>query len=113
MSSYEDLKFLIRELRKEDRRHNSTFGTGDMWKVAPPVNWSSQRRGAFTGWTKGHLGFQVRSAGMGFIFVQIVKDRGTQVLETLEAALIEYKKTELLQRNQEQKSQDAEEERGR
>lgn len=97
MSSYDDLKYLIRMLRKENRRQGSTviFGGGDVWKVAPPVNQSTgQRRVAFTSWTKTHLGFTVRSAGMGFTYVQISKARGAQVLETLEAALVEHKKTE-------------------
>ena len=95
LSSYDDLKFLIGELRKANRRHCSVvFGAGDIWKVAPPVTqWTSQRRATFTGWAKAHLGFTVRSAGMGITYVQISKLRGTQVLETLEAALIEYTKT--------------------
>lgn len=97
MSSYEDLKFLIRALRQENRRHCSTvvFGAGDIWKVAPPLNqWTSQRRAAFTAWAKLYLGFTIRSMGLGFMYAQISKTRGVQLLETLEAALIEYKKTE-------------------
>ena len=97
MSSYEDLKFLTLALRQQNRRHCSTvvFGAGDIWKVAPPVNqWTSQRRVAFTAWAKMRLGFTIRSAGMGFTYVQISKARGLELLGTLEAALIEYKKTE-------------------
>jgi hypothetical protein len=41
-------------------------------------------------WAKDQLGFAVRSAGMNISFVQISRDRGSRILETLEAALNEY-----------------------
>lgn len=105
MSSFEDLKYLVRELQKEHQRHSSTFGMGDMWKVAPPMRWSGQRRSEFNGWTRGHLGFQVRSAGQGYTFLQIPKDRGNQVLESLEKALTECEKMEQEAPKQQQQQQ--------
>ena len=107
MSSYQDLEFLIKELRKESKQRPKIFGSSDIWKVAPPVNkWTTQRRASFTAWAKDHLGFTVRSMGMGITYVQISKTRGTAVLETLEAALIEHKKMELQNDQGPQESQE-------
>jgi hypothetical protein len=89
MASIDDLRFLVNELRKE-AKSQKRFGNCT-WKVAPPVNsWTRQRRAAFMSWAKDQLGFSVRSAGMNISFVQISKDRGARILETLEAALMEY-----------------------
>jgi hypothetical protein len=90
MPSIDDLKFLISELQSEDRRcRRFIVGSGDTWKVAPPINsWTSQRRTAFIHWAKTSLGFTVRSAGMGYMFVQINKKRGAHLSDTLHVALI-------------------------
>jgi hypothetical protein len=89
MASIDDLRFLVNELRKE-AKSQKRFGNCT-WKVAPPVNsWPGQRRAVFMSWAKDQLGFSVRSAGMSISFVQISKDRGARILETLEAALDEY-----------------------
>jgi hypothetical protein len=93
MPSYEELQFLQRELQKL-RSHVPTlsFGNNNIWKVAPPVNlWSSQRRAAFTGWAKTHLGFSVRSAGLGITYIQISKARGMEILAKIEQADAEYR----------------------
>lgn len=92
MPSIDDLTFLINELKDEERRsHRVIVGAGEMWKIAPPLQqWTSQRRTIFIHWAKVSLGFIVRSAGMGYMFVQIHKKRGLQLVELLEHAKIKY-----------------------
>jgi hypothetical protein len=92
MPSYEELQFLLRELQKL-RSHIPclSFGNNNIWKIAPPVNqWPSQRRAAFTNWAKTYFGFTVRSAGMGFTYIQISKARGMEILAKVEQADAEY-----------------------
>ena len=94
MSSYEDLKFLIKALRKESngKLAMSSFGGVDSWNVPPPNAWSSERRSAFFQWTKTHLGFTVRAVGgAALTYLQIPRSKGVTVLENLEAALVQYK----------------------
>ena len=92
MPSIDDLTFLIDELKDEERRSRRVIvGAGDMWKIAPPLQqWTSHRRTTFIHWAKVSLGFIVRSAGMGYMFVQIHKKRGLQLVELLEQAKIQF-----------------------
>jgi hypothetical protein len=92
MPSIDDLTFLITELKDEERRSRRVIvGAGDMWKIAPPLQqWTSHRRTTFIHWAKSSLGFIVRSAGMGYMFVQIHKKRGQHLIEVLEHANIKY-----------------------
>ncbi len=95
MPSIDDLTFLINELKNEERRNrNVMVGAGDMWKIAPPLQqWTSHRRTTFIHWATTSLGFIVRSAGMGYMFVIIHKKRGLQLMELLEQAHIHYQTT--------------------
>jgi hypothetical protein len=94
MSSYEDLKFLIKALRKEENSRMLSFGLSNSWNVAPPAAWSSSRRSTFLYWTAQHLGFAVRAVGAAVTYLQIPQSRGTTVRKNLEAALIHYKHNE-------------------
>jgi len=94
MSDYEDLKFLIKALRKE--KHGSTiasFGTAKTWTIAPPSAWESRRRTAFLQWASRGLGFSLRAGGGAVAFLQTTVTKGGAVLESLEAALIAHKTT--------------------
>jgi hypothetical protein len=92
MSSYQDLKFLIKTLRKESE---TRFAMGNSLNVAPPAGWTSSRRGAFFQWSTRHLGFDVRATGGAFNYLQISRTRGAEVLSKLEEALISYKQKEV------------------
>jgi hypothetical protein len=92
MSSYQDLKFLIKTLREEAK---GRCAMGNSWNVAPPAGWTSSRRGAFFQWTTRHLGFDVRATGGAFNYLQISRTRGAEVLSKLEEALISYKQKEV------------------
>lgn len=95
MSDYEDLKFLIKALRKE--KHGSTiasFGTTKTWTIAPPAAWDSRRRTAFLQWASRGLGFSLRAGGGTVTFLQTTVTKGATVLESLEAALIAHKANE-------------------
>lgn len=92
MSDYEDLKFLIKALRKE--KHGSTFasfGSTKTWTIAPPSAWDSRRRAAFLQWASRGLGFSLRAGGGAIAFLQTTVTKGGVVLESLEAALIAHK----------------------
>ena len=96
MSSYDDLKFLIKALRKENNTKlgKSSFGGCHSWNVPPPRDWSSARRSAFLMWTKTHLGFTVRAVDLASTYLQIPRSLGEVVLTNLEAALVVYKQRE-------------------
>jgi hypothetical protein len=105
MPSYDDLNYLIDELNQQKLRQcrYAGFRTGDVWKVTTPHKvWTTQRRVAFSSWAKTHLGFTVRSVGMGFTYLQISKSRGEEVLVLLEAALAECNKMECKKDHDEQ-----------
>ncbi|KAL7572485.1 hypothetical protein ACA910_000312 [Epithemia clementina (nom. ined.)] len=94
MSSYDDFKFLIRELRNESKRNEKGFmcGRGNAsWTVSPPTAWHSQRRTAFFHWALQQFQFTLRPLGNAVNALQISKARGQVVLATLEEALITYK----------------------
>lgn len=101
MSSYPDLKFLIKTLRRESE---GRCAMGNSWNVAPPAGWTSSRRGAFFQWSTRHLGFDVRATGGAFNYLQISRTRGAEVLSKLEEALVSYKQKEV--DKQKQKSPD-------
>jgi hypothetical protein len=92
MSSYQDLKFLIKTLRQESE---GRCAMGNSWNVAPPAGWTSSRRAAFFQWSTRNLGFDVRATGGSFNYLQISKTRGDEVLSKLEEALISYKQKEV------------------
>ncbi|CAJ1903870.1 unnamed protein product [Cylindrotheca closterium] len=85
MSSYQDLRFLVRSLRKEKSNSRTS------WHVAPPVQWESQRRQAFLYWATRTLGFSFRSGGMAITYMQISKAKGAEILELLEMAVTSWK----------------------
>lgn len=92
MSDYEDLKFLIKALRKE--KHGSTiasFGTTKTWTIAPPSAWDPRRRTAFLQWASRGLGFSLRAGGGAVAFLQTTVMKGGVILESLEAALVAHK----------------------
>ena len=82
MSSYLDLKFLVRTLRKESGGRNQS------WHVAPPATWKPNRRASFLQWATKKLGFTLRAGGITISYLQISKSRGANLLKLLEASLI-------------------------
>jgi hypothetical protein len=97
MSSYQDLKFLVRELRKfynNDGKQTVVFGSMHRaCTVVPPRQWSHDHKTAFHTWLKDHLGFCLRSGGVMVNFLQTTKQKGKKTLDMLEAALLSYKKS--------------------
>lgn len=92
MSSYNDLKFLIKALRKEKVGSTfASFGTNRTWTIAPPPVWDSRRRAAFLQWASRGLGFSLRAGGGAISFLQTSVSKGGDILECLETALIAYK----------------------
>lgn len=81
MSSYQDLKFLIKKLKKE------SGGNRQSWHIAPPVAWATSRRGSFFHWATKSLGFTFRSGGMSVSYIQISNAKGTGILKLLESTL--------------------------
>jgi hypothetical protein len=95
MSSYEDLKFLIRELRKwNSGKQTVVFGTiRRLCTIVPPKQWGHERKLAFHEWATTHLGFCHRSGGGMVSYLQTSQSNGRQVLKTLEAALLSHKES--------------------
>jgi hypothetical protein len=89
MASYQDLRFLVKSLRKEKA------GSRISWHVAPPVAWDSSRRAAFFQWTTRSLGFSFRAGGMAIAYLQISKTKGAGMLELLESAVSSYRQSGL------------------
>eukprot|EP00980_Cylindrotheca_fusiformis_P029280 scaffold22800_cov204-Cylindrotheca_fusiformis.AAC.3 len=85
MPSLQDLRFLVKSLRKEK------IGSRTSWHVAPPVAWDSNRRSAFFQWTTRSLGFSFRAGGMAIAYLQIAKNKGAGILELLESAMVSSK----------------------
>jgi hypothetical protein len=92
MSNYDDLKFLIKALRKEKVGSTiASFGTTKTWTIVAPLAWESKRRTAFLQWASRGLGFSLRAGGGAVAFLQISVSKGVAILESLEAALIAHK----------------------
>ena len=93
MSSYEDLKFLIKELRRWSvDKHIASFGMSKACIIVPPNGWKSERKADFMSWTTSHLGFSHRSGGGLVTYIQTSATKGRTIQKQLEKALLEYKK---------------------
>ena len=95
MSSYEDLKFLIKELRRwsSGKQLHASFGINKNCTVVPPNSWPSARRASFVEWATFHLGFCHKCCGGTVVYLQINESNAKQVQNDLEKALLEYKET--------------------
>ncbi len=92
MSSYEDLKFLIKELRRwSSGKLHASFGMNKNCTVVPPNSWSSTRRSAFVEWSKNRLGFCHKCCGGSVSYLQTSESKAKQLQKDLEKALLEYK----------------------
>ena len=93
MSSYEDLKFLVKELRRWSggKLHASFGGLSKNCTVVPPNAWPSARRSAFVEWTTIQLGFSHRCCGGGVNYLQIGASKAKELQRDLEKSLLEYK----------------------
>lgn len=99
MSSYEDLKFLVKELRRlKSGKTFTSFGPFKSWAIPLLHSWSPDRRYAFIAWTTKDLGFRIRKGGNSVLFLQIQPSGGLEVLKALEVALFEYKKLQSSER---------------
>jgi hypothetical protein len=94
MSSYEDLKFLIRELRKwKSGKQLVAFGMSKTCTVVPPKAWKHERKTSFIFWATTKLGFCQRSGGGIVTYIQTTQAKGIQILKDLEKALLSYKES--------------------
>ena len=99
MSSYDDLKYLVKELRRlKSGKTFTSFGAFKNWTVPLLHSWSSERRYGFITWTTRDLGFRLRTGGSSVLFLQIHSSSGLEVLRSLEIALLEHKKRQVSQR---------------
>jgi hypothetical protein len=85
MSSYDDLKFITKTLRRERSCCSQS------WYVAPPSKWVQDRRAAFFHWTTRSLGFTYRSGGNAVSYVQVSQTKGMEILKVLEETLTQHK----------------------
>ena len=92
ISSYDDLKYMIKALRKWSRGKNfATFGVMRGCTIVMPNTWDSSRKAAFMRWATNGLGFNLRPGGSGVAFFQTTADKGTAILQDLEAKLVAHK----------------------
>eukprot|EP00978_Attheya_sp_CCMP212_P007294 scaffold16950_cov54-Attheya_sp.AAC.4 len=90
--SYEDLKYMIKTLRKVQQSNIvASFGARNSCTIVPPNIWDSGRRAAFIQWATKKLGFSLRYGGGPVAFLQSTSSRATETLKALEGALIEHK----------------------
>lgn len=94
MSSYEDLKFLIRELRKwKSGKQLVAFGMSKTCTIVPPKAWKHERKTNFIFWATTKLGFCQRCGGGIVTYIQTTQAKGLQILKDLENALLSYKES--------------------
>lgn len=93
ISSYQDLKYLVKELRRwSDGKRIVSFGMSNNCTVVPPNKWPSGRKAAFISWTTSYLGFCLRSGGGTVNYLHTNADKAMAIHQELENVLIEYKK---------------------
>eukprot|EP00934_Nitzschia_sp_Nitz4_P000802 Nitzschia sp. Nitz4//scaffold39_size137210//25365//29046//NITZ4_003189-RA/size137210-processed-gene-0.85-mRNA-1//1//CDS//3329550353//802//frame0 len=85
MSSYSDLKWLSKMLRKERESGGIT------WHVGLPRGWTTARRAAFIPWVLHSLGFVLRPGGGQMVFCQISKSKGEPILKLLDNTILTCK----------------------
>lgn len=86
MPSVEDLKFLIKNLRKSKKGAATTFGKITTWTVSLPSQWPSERRAKVLHWSTQDLGFSMRTGGPSVVFLNIASSRAPELLSQLESA---------------------------
>ena len=96
MSSYDDLKFLIKELKKEEKSAAMapSIGSRRNFSVNPPCSWPADRRSRFMTWASKQLGFSLRFADPTVRYLQISASKGIVMLSLLNSALILHKRRE-------------------
>jgi hypothetical protein len=92
MSSVDDLKFLIKSLKKSQKCATVTFGKMTTWTVPLPNQWTSERRTKLLKWSTRELGFSMRSGGPCIVFLLVSASTGASLLTKLESALNFYGK---------------------
>ena len=94
MSSYDDLKFLIRELRKwNSGKQAMVFGMKKLCTIVLPSKWKHQRKMSLNQWVTTHFKFTLKSGGGNVSYLQTSRSNGEQVLKKLDAALLSYKES--------------------
>lgn len=91
MSSYDDLKFLIRQLRAW--KNGTQAMVSRFCTVVPPSKWKHERKNKFNNWLTSSLGFSLRSGGGGVLYLQTNKTNASKVHKELEDAMLSYKTT--------------------
>lgn len=88
MPSEEDLKFLIKNLRKSKKSAATTFGKMTTWTVSLPNQWTSERRTRVLHWSTQELGFSMRAGGPSIVFLNIASSKAPTLLSQLENAFV-------------------------
>ena len=93
ISSYEDLKYLIKILRKWSNGKNAaSFGAGTGCTIAIPAKWSQARRQSFLNWSIQGLGFNIDSVQQGKArSIKAPARKATKIHQDLEAKLLRHK----------------------
>lgn len=91
MPSVEDLKFIIKNLRKAKKGAGTTFGMITTWTVSLPRQWTSDRRAKVLHWSTQELGFSMRTGGPCVVFLNVAASKAPTLLSLLESALTCYR----------------------
>ena len=93
VSSYEDLKYLIKILRKWSNGKNAaSFGAGTGCTIAIPAKWSQARRQSFLSWSIKGLGFNIDSVQQGKArSIKAPARKATKIHQDIEAKLLRHK----------------------
>jgi len=93
VSSYEDLKYLIKILRKWSNGKNAaSFGAGTGCTIAIPAKWSQARRQSFLNWSIHGLGFNIDSVQQGKArSIKAPARKATKIHQDLETKLLRHK----------------------
>ena len=91
MPSVEDLKFIIKNLRKAKKGAVTTFGIITTWTVSLPRQWTSDRRAKVLHWSTQELGFSMRTGGPSVVFLNVAASKAPTLLLLLESALTYYR----------------------
>lgn len=97
MPSYNDLKYLTQELKKEKKKHDKRMGAYASlnYTVKLPQGWPSERRGAFLTWASQGLGFSLRAANASQSYLVAPPAKGKDTYKLVYDAIVMLKNQEM------------------
>ena len=97
MPSYNDLKYMAQELKKEKKKHDKRMGAYASlnYTVKLPNSWQSERRGAFLTWASKGLGFSLRAANASQSYLVAPPAKGKDTYKIVYDAIVMLKNQEM------------------